>query len=130
MPPGMCMVDFTSPDAVTWFHSKLKTLRDQGVDAFKTDCGERIPTEDVAWFDGSDPERMHNYYTQIYNKAVFDVLREVRGEGEAVLFARSATVGGQQQPVPWGGDPTSSFASMAETLRGGLSLALSGGGEG
>jgi alpha-D-xyloside xylohydrolase len=43
-----------------------------------------------------------------------------------VLFARSATVGGQQLPVHWGGDSTSTFESMAETLRGGLSLALSG----
>jgi len=29
-------------------------------------------------------------------------------------------------PVHWGGDSTSTFQSMAETLRGGLSLALSG----
>jgi alpha-D-xyloside xylohydrolase len=69
---------------------------------------------------------MHNWYTQLYNKAVFEVLQEHRGEGDAVLFARSATVGGQMQPVHWGGDNSSSFESMAETLRGGLSLAFSG----
>ena len=57
---------------------------------------------------------------------MFDVLEEVRGPGEAVLFARSATAGGQQMPVHWGGDNSSTFASMAESLRGGLSLALSG----
>ena len=32
-----------------------------------------------------------------------------RGEGEAVLFARSATAGGQQFPVHWGGDCESTF---------------------
>jgi alpha-D-xyloside xylohydrolase len=69
---------------------------------------------------------MHNYYTQLYNQAVFDVLKDTRGEGEAVLFARSATVGGQRLPVHWGGDSTSTYESMAETLRGGLSLAFSG----
>jgi alpha-D-xyloside xylohydrolase len=122
---GMGLVDFTNPAATAWYQGKLRHLLDQGVDALKTDFGERIPL-DVRYFDGSDPERMHNYYAQLYNKAVFDTLREVRGEGEAVLFARSATVGGQQQPVHWGGDSTSTFASMAETLRGGLSLALSG----
>ena len=37
-------------------------LLDMGVDCFKTDFGERIPT-DVVYYDGSDPERMHNYYT-------------------------------------------------------------------
>ena len=57
---------------------------------------------------------------------MFDVLREKRGENEAVLFARSGTAGSQQFPVHWGGDCYSSFESMAESLRGGLSLCLSG----
>lgn len=122
---GMGLVDFTNPDAAAWYTGKLGRLLDMGVDAFKTDFGERIPT-DVVWHDGSDPGRMHNYYAQAYNKAVFDLLVERRGEGEAVLFARAATAGGQQMPVHWGGDCWSSFEAMAESLRGGLSLALSG----
>ncbi len=123
--PGMAIVDFTHPGARAWFASYLERLLDQGVDAFKTDFGERIPT-DVAWHDGSDPERMHNYYAQLYNACVFDVLQRRRGTGEAVVFARAATAGGQQFGVHWGGDNTSSLPSMAETLRGGLSLGLSG----
>jgi alpha-D-xyloside xylohydrolase len=122
---GMALVDFTNPDARSWYGGKLAALVEMGVDAFKSDFGERVPT-DVVWHDGSDPERMHNYYTQLYNQVVFDVLREHRGEGEAVLFARSATVGGQQFPVHWGGDSSATFASMAESLRGGLSLVCSG----
>ncbi|WP_413602643.1 alpha-xylosidase [Curtobacterium sp. Curtsp57] len=122
---GMGLVDFTNPDAKAWYQGKLRALVDQGVDCFKTDFGERIPLG-VTWADGSDPERMHNWYTQLYNEAVFEVLEDARGAGDAVLFARSATAGGQQMPVHWGGDNTSSFPSMAETLRGGLSLALSG----
>jgi len=122
---GMGLVDFTNPAAVTWFQDKLRGLFVQGVDAIKTDFGERIPT-DVVWHDGSSPEVMHNLYSQLYNAAVFEVLQEHRGEGDAVLFARSATVGGQMQPVHWGGDNSSSYESMAETLRGGLSLAFSG----
>ncbi|WP_029149281.1 alpha-xylosidase [Microbacterium indicum] len=122
---GMAIVDFTNPDATRWYQDHLRRLVRQGVDAFKTDFGERIPV-DVVYADGSDPERMHNLYAQRYNEAVFEVLREERGEGDAVVFARSATAGGQRMPVHWGGDNTSSFASMAETLRGGLSLAMSG----
>ncbi|MFH8487660.1 alpha-xylosidase [Streptomyces longisporoflavus] len=122
---GMALVDFTNPEAGAWFKSKLKVLLDQGVDCFKTDFGERIPT-DVRWHDGSDPERMHNYYTHLYNRTVFELLEKERGTGEAVLFARSATAGGQQYPVHWGGDCWSSFGAMAESLRGGLSLSLSG----
>ncbi|GHH42519.1 alpha-xylosidase [Streptomyces candidus] len=122
---GMGLVDFTNPDACAWFQGKLKVLLDQGVDCFKTDFGERVPT-DVRWHDGSDPERMHNYYTHLYNQVVFELLQKERGIGEAVLFARSATAGGQQFPVHWGGDCWASFGAMAESLRGGLSLSLSG----
>jgi len=122
---GMALVDFTSPAAREWYAGKLKGLLDQGVDAFKTDFGERIPT-DVVWHDGSDPQKMHNYYTQLYNETVFELLERERGEGEAVVFARSATVGGQKLPVHWGGDCESTYAAMAESLRGGLGLMSSG----
>ena len=122
---GMALVDFTNPDAVAWLTGKLEALLDLGADCFKTDFGERVPT-DVVWHDGSDPQKMHNHYAQLYNRAVFELLERRRGRGEAVLFARAATAGGQQFPVHWGGDCESTFPSMAESLRGGLSLALSG----
>ncbi|WP_199547843.1 alpha-xylosidase [Streptomyces sp. N35] len=123
--PGMALVDFSNPQARAWYADKLEALLDMGVDCFKTDFGERVPT-DVAYFDGSDPERMHNYYTYLYNQTVFDVLTKHRGEAEAVVFARSATAGSQQFPVHWGGDCESTYEAMAESLRGGLSLGLSG----
>ena len=122
---GLGVVDFTNPDAVRWYQDKLRALMAQGVDCFKTDFGERIPT-DVVYHNGADPVWMHNYYTYLYNKAVFEVIREVKGYDEAVVFARSATVGGQQFPVHWGGDCNSTYISMAESIRGGLSLCLSG----
>ena len=123
--PGIGIVDFTNPAACAWYCSKLKVLLDLGVDCFKTDFGEHIPT-DVVYHDGSDPERMHNYYSYLYNQTVFDLLKREKGDNEAVLFARAATAGSQQFPVHWGGDNSSSYLSMAETLRGGLSLGMSG----
>ena len=123
---GMGIVDFTNEDAKKWFQDKLKALLDMGVDCFKTDFGERIPVDDVVFADGSDPLRMHNFYTYLYNEAVFELLEKERGKGEAVLFARSATAGGQKFPVHWGGDCHSDYPSMEQTIRGGLSLMLSG----
>ncbi|QDP41107.1 alpha-xylosidase [Radiobacillus deserti] len=122
---GQGVVDFSNPDACEWYADKLRALIDMGVDSFKTDFGERIPT-DVVYWDGSDPERMHNYYSYKYNQVVFDVLQEKKGGEEAVVFARSSTAGGQQFPVHWGGDCYATYESMAESLRGGLSLCLSG----
>jgi alpha-D-xyloside xylohydrolase len=121
----MGIVDFTNPQAVTWYQGHLRRLMAEGVDCFKTDFGERIPADGV-YYDGSDPLKMHNYYTQLFNKAVFEVVEEVKGKNEAVLFARSATAGGQQYPVHWGGDCDSNYESMAESLRGGLSLSVCG----
>ena len=123
---GMGLVDFTNPGAWAWYQQKLQRLLDQGVDCFKTDFGERIPARGIAWHDGSDPVRMHNYYTLLYNRCVFELLERARGKGEAVVFARSSSAGGQQMPVHWGGDNFATYASMADTLRAGLSLAASG----
>jgi alpha-D-xyloside xylohydrolase len=123
--PGMGIVDFTNPAARAWFQGHLRRLASMGVDAFKSDFGERIPV-DVAYFDGSDPVRMHNHYSVLYNEAVFDLLEEERGKGDALVFARSSHASGQRFPVHWGGDCHSTFESMAESLRGGLSLGLCG----
>lgn len=123
--PGQAIVDFTNPAACDWYAGHLKRLVRMGVDCFKTDFGERIPT-DVVWHDGSDPQKMHNHYAFIYNELVWNVLKQELGDEEAVLFARSASVGAQQFPVHWGGDCYANYESMAESLRGGLSLGMSG----
>lgn len=121
---GNAIIDFTNPAARTWYQSKLEPLIDMGVDCFKTDFGERIPL-DAVYFDGSDPVQAHNLYTYWYNQTVFELLERKQG-ADAIVFARSATAGSQKMPVHWGGDNSSNFDSMAETLRGGLSLGVSG----
>ncbi|EOL9026745.1 alpha-xylosidase [Cronobacter sakazakii] len=123
--PGQGIVDFTNPAACDWYAGHLKRLVRMGVDCFKTDFGERIPT-DVVWHNGADPQKMHNHYAFIYNELVWNVLKDTVGEQDAVLFARSASVGAQQFPVHWGGDCYANYESMAESLRGGLSIGLSG----
>ncbi len=122
---GLAVVDFTNPEAINWYNGHLKRLLDMGVDCFKTDFGERIPT-DCIYYDGSDPFKMHNYYAYLYNKIVFELLIAEKGKEDAIVFARSASVGSQQFPVHWGGDCTSDYPSMAESLRAGLSFGLSG----
>lgn len=122
---GMGIVDFTNPEACKWYALHLQRLLDMGVDCFKTDFGERIPQDGVCWHDGSHPAGMRNFYSYLYNQLVYDLLL-VNDPRKAVLFARSATTGGQKFPVHWGGDCESTFDGMAQTLRGGLSLSLGG----
>ncbi|KAG6909440.1 hypothetical protein DXG01_000425 [Tephrocybe rancida] len=124
--PGLAVVDVTNPAACKWYADKLEALLDLGVDCFKTDFGERIPHANVVFHDGSDPMRVHNPYSVIYNELVFNVLKKRFGEGEAVVFARSSAAGGQRFPVHWGGDCESTWEAMAEALRGAISLTLSG----
>ncbi|KAG6828671.1 hypothetical protein H0H92_007086 [Tricholoma furcatifolium] len=131
--PGLAIVDVTNPAARQWYTDKLNALLDLGVDAFKvskeylgTDFGERIPHANVVFHDGSDPMRVHNTYSVIYNEMVFNVLKKRFGEGEAVVFARSSAAGGQRFPVHWGGDCESTWEAMAEAMRGAISLTLSG----
>lgn len=124
--PGMAIVDFTNPKAKKWYQEKLRRLIQMGVDTFKTDFGEKIPGKGVIYHDDSDPERMHNYYAYLYNQAVYDVLVQEKKQENAFVFARAATAGCQQFPVHWGGDCVASYESMAESLRGGLSLAVCG----
>ncbi|KAG6887526.1 hypothetical protein C0995_014629 [Termitomyces sp. Mi166 len=123
--PGLAVLDVTNPAARKWYTDKLSTLLDLGIDAFKTDFGERIPHANVVFRDRSDPMRMHNTYAVMYNELVFDLLRKRFGEGEAVLFARSSATG-DRFPVHWGGDCESTWEAMAEAMRGAISLTLSG----
>jgi len=69
-------VDFTHPEACPWYASHLHRLVDMSVGSFKTDFGERIPTG-VSWYNGADPQKMHNHYAFIYNELVWNVLCEV-----------------------------------------------------
>ena len=59
--PGMAIVDFTNPEAKKWYQKKLKALVDMGVDCFKTDFGERIPT-DCVYYDKKNPENAQLLY--------------------------------------------------------------------
>lgn len=123
---GMAILDVTNPEARAWYQDRLRRLHAMGVDAFKADFGERIPVRGVVYHDGSDPLRMHNYYNFLYNRMIFETLEELRGKGEAIVFSRSATAGGQRFPIHWNGDSSATFMSMAESLRSGLSISHSG----
>jgi alpha-D-xyloside xylohydrolase len=116
-------VDFTNPDAVEWFKAKNRQLLEMGVAVIKTDFAEDMP-DDAVPHDGTPAEQLHNVYPLLYQRAVFEVTKEVHGYG--LIWGRSGYAGSQRYPVHWGGDPGCTFDDMAASLRGALSWILSG----
>ena len=116
-------IDFTYPKAVEWYKNQLlKPLLDMGVTCIKTDFGENIHMDHQ--YHGMSPERLNNIYSLLYQRAAFEVTKEVTGQG--IVWARSAWAGCQRYPLHWGGDSASSWDGLAGSLKGGLHFGLSG----
>jgi alpha-D-xyloside xylohydrolase len=116
-------IDFTYPKAVKWYKNQLlKPLLDMGVTCIKTDFGENIHMDHQ--YHCMTPERLNNIYSLLYQRAAFEVTKEVTGQG--IVWARSAWAGCQRYPLHWGGDSASSWDGLAGSLKGGLHFGLSG----
>lgn len=120
--PGT-LIDFTNPDAVAWWQDLHRARLNDGVSVFKTDFGEDVP-RDARFHDGRTGREVHNLYPLLYHKAVAEVTAEVTGD--YVVWGRSSWAGGQRFPIHWGGDPVTTFAALASTVRAALSYGLSG----
>jgi alpha-D-xyloside xylohydrolase len=123
LPYEDAVLDFSNPEAVKWYQQKIKGLLDLGVAAIKVDFGEAAPAKGI-YASGRTGFYEHNLYPLRYNKAVADITKEVTGE--SIIWARSTWAGSQRYPLHWGGDPANTNSAMAATLRGGLSIGLSG----
>ena len=116
-------IDFTYDKATEWYkNALLKPLLDMGVKCIKTDFGENIHMDAV--YHGMTPERLNNISALLYQKAAYEITKEVTGDG--IVWARAAWAGCQRYPLHWGGDSESSWAGMAGSLKGGLHFGLSG----
>jgi alpha-D-xyloside xylohydrolase len=122
--PPVGILDFTNPEASAWFKELLRPLFRQGVDVLKTDFGEAIPADVVA-FNGMTGEQLHNLYSLLYNDLVAEVTAEETGRA-GLVWGRSTYAGGQRHAAQWSGDPNCTYQAMASTLRGGLSLGMCG----
>lgn len=116
-------IDFTYDKAVNWYKNQLlKPLLEMGVTCIKTDFGENIHMDHR--YHAMTPERLNNIYSLLYQRAAYEVTKEVTGDG--IVWARSAWAGCQRYPLHWGGDSASSWDGLAGSLKGGLHFGLSG----
>jgi len=123
LPYEDAVLDFSNPATVTWYQDKIAGLLKQGVGVIKADFGEAAPLDGI-YNSGRTGFYEHNLYPLRYNKAVFDITKQINGEG--VIWARSAWAGSQRYPLHWGGDPANTNTAMAGTLRAGLSIGVCG----
>lgn len=123
LPYEDAVLDFSNPETVEWYQGKIGNLLKEGVSVIKVDFGEAAPPDGI-YYSGRTGFYEHNLYPLRYNKAVAEITKQTTGE--TIIWARSTWAGSQRYPVHWGGDPASTNSAMASTLRGGLSLGLSG----
>lgn len=119
---GAMIPDFSNRFTVEWWKEKRRyLLEEMQVDGFKTDGGEFIHVEEVAFQCGYDGKEGRNVYPVLYEQAY----REMTGE-ERVLFSRAGYLGAQKTPIHWAGDQVSTFEELQDVFHAGLSLSLSG----
>jgi alpha-D-xyloside xylohydrolase len=123
--PDSALLDFTNPDAYRWWRDAHKPLFELGVDMIKSDFGEQIEPECIA-FNGDTGDRLHNIYPLLYNQCVYEAA-ELYCPSGAFLFGRAGWAGSQRYPVQWGGDPQADWGGLAASIRGAQSWGLSGG---
>lgn len=115
-------IDLTYDKATEWYKDLLRKLLEMGVVCIKTDFGEDIHLD--AEYRNMSPEKLHNLYPLLYQKAAYEVTKEVTGDG--IIWARAGWAGCQRYPLHWGGDSACSWDGLAGSLKGGLQLGLSG----
>ena len=124
MPVEDAILDFSNPETVSWYQSKIEGLMRQGVSTIKCDFGEAAPYVGF-YHSGKGGLYEHNLYPLRYNKALFEAV-ERSHPGEGIVWARSAWAGSQRYALHWGGDAATNNIGMLGDLRGGLSFGLSG----
>ena len=124
MPVEDAILDFSNPETVGWYQSKIEGLMKQGVSTIKCDFGEAAPYNGF-YHSGKGGLYEHNLYPLRYNKALWEVV-EKNHPGEGIIWARSAWAGSQRYALHWGGDAATNNIGMLGDLRGGLSFGLSG----
>jgi alpha-D-xyloside xylohydrolase len=105
LPNNYPMVDFTNPEAKTYWQQGVEKLLKLGVAAFKLDRGEEnIPESGPhTVFDGRSIRENRNAYLGMYVQAAYEIAKKYRGD-DFVLMPRGAYTGSSPYGAFWGGD--------------------------
>jgi len=112
-------LDFTNPDAYSWWQQQLASYTDMGIEGFKLDYAEDVTVgiagSRTVWefADGSSERTMHKHYTRLYHQVYDEMLASDGG----FLLARAGAAGDQTRAsVIWPGDLDANMAKHGELV--------------
>ncbi len=124
MLPDSGVIDFTNPEAYTFWKEMHKSVFEAGVDSMKVDFGEQV-LPDMFTYQGDTGTRVHNVNAFLYNLCCYEAARDFHGD-QACNWTRAAWTGSQRAAMHWAGDTGSTWGGLAASILGGLSYGMSG----
>lgn len=89
------MIDFSNPDAWSWWKVQVKDMLERGADGFMDDFGEQVEPH-MVFFDGSTGVTMHNRLPVLQHQATREAVDEFTDEHpdrEVFFFSRAGYSG-------------------------------------
>ena len=123
---GAKWVDYSDPVSVEWLESRFEPFLGNGLYGMMVDYNDKVGVETYYPGNQGTGDWMHNFSAYYYDQAVSEIFKNYYGEGEYITFARAACAGSQQFTAVFGGDQTSTFLGLQQSVSALLSSAASG----
>ena len=117
--PNASLIDFTDPEARSWWIDEVLPLFETGLSGFKLDRGEEKPPDGQlfrgTYADGTSYREGHNAYPLWFAEAAREAA-VASGVEDFVSFYRAGWVGSSQHTVAWGGDTDPSLWGLRSAV--------------
>jgi alpha-glucosidase len=129
------VIDFTNPNAVSWWRKRLDAALDLGAEGFMLDFGEQVQPG-MHFSDGSTGDQMHNRYPVLAEKVTREAIEAYEAEhpGRSIVFFTRSGYSGEPGSAAYEnfnfpGDETTNWSQasgLASLTRDMLNRAIGG----